>query len=462
MPPPPISKLAPERLIPIFERPGQHLDATVTGPVLGRKQRQPLAESVPYDDIVLRGERLINFAQKDGYADDKIGSLTLRLGPVPVNQVDPTQTVKIIEAWLNALQRLLPRVRRMTNLRSFSILADFPFPYSPCDELSSIIEELPETCASLEIDLRHSTSIQKKLKDATATAHLCDPIRNVLHRLHHLRLRLPKICSAVFGVEDTDGYQPVKAQELKDCIVNFTHRTPNYSTHAAVAASCDSKDVPRMGSVETIDSVVPSLIPTLQSFAQLNKALERLWVIDRQETGTGKNTWAAWVRRDVRSDQSWPIPTGNIGGFLKDGWMARLPKFDSGELGTEDLISYPQTLEALAEGCTWSETRTGVRLPSTTMADRGQERAVQPRTRAELHAEERIGARFWENEEITGEKLLAEGPGPLMEKWDLNERTPHGWTRGNFTGSILVPEQTESPEFLGDLDCSLGEVNLFT
>lgn len=454
MPPPPISKLAPERLIPIFERPGQPLHATVTGPTLGREQRQPLAESVPYDDIVLSGEHLVKFAQKDGYTDDKIGSLTLRLGPVPVNQLDPTQTVEIIEGWLNALQQLLPRVRRMTNLKSFSILAIFPFPCSPCDELASIIEELPKACVSLEIDLRHNTSIQKMLELGIAgpAAHLCDPIRNVLHRLHHLRLRLPKICSAVFG-------GPVDAPMLEDCIVNCTQRIPLYSQRDAVAISCSSDYPLHTGSLRPTPSVVPELIPKLQSFARHNSCLKKLWVIDYKEKGDGKNAWAAWVRRDVESDNSWPIPTGNIGGFVEDGWMARLPKLDLQEPCTEDLIAHPETLEALAEGCTWSQTRTGVRLPSPTMAARGHERAVRPRTRAELHDEEGIGAVLWDNEEISGEKLLAEGPGPLMEMWDLNERTPHGWTREDFAGSTLVPE---CPEFLGSLDCSLEEVNLFT
>lgn len=329
----------------------------------------------------------------------------------------------------------------MDNLESFSVSADFPLPYSPCGEFSSIIEELPTTCVALEVDLRHSTFIQQRLGTATTpTAHMCDSIRSVLGRLHHLRLRLPKVCSAVFGVEpkhDTGEYQPVDAPQLKDCIVNFTQRIPGTSPRASLAASCDSPHLPHIGSQTWIASVLPSLIPKLQSFAQVNSALERLWVIDCQASGQGKNSWAAWVHRDVGSDASWPIPVVNIGGFREDAWLARVPNLDS-KPSTEDRVSSPEILEELVEGFTWSETRTEVRLPTPVLVARGYKRAVRPRTRVQLRDGDDLSCTLWENEELTGETLLPQGPGSLMEAWDLNERTPSGWKRANFAGSSMI------------------------
>lgn len=108
MSPPPISKLVPELLLKIFECLAQDPDAAVTSSVLCCKKWQPLAQSVLYSDIFLSGDRLIKFAKKDGCTNDKIRSLTLRLGPVPVNQFDPNPAVETTEGWLNALQRLLP------------------------------------------------------------------------------------------------------------------------------------------------------------------------------------------------------------------------------------------------------------------------------------------------------------------------------------------------------------------
>lgn len=99
--------------------------------------------------------------EKDGRSDNQIRSLTLCLGPVPVNQFDPEQAVKTTKSWLDALQRLLQRIRRMRHIETFSVSADLPFPYSPCSEFSPIIDSLPTTCVGLEIALRHSTSFQR-------------------------------------------------------------------------------------------------------------------------------------------------------------------------------------------------------------------------------------------------------------------------------------------------------------
>lgn len=441
MSPPPISKLAPELLLRVFERLAQDPDSSVTSSVICCKKWQPLAQSVLYRDIFLSGERLIKFAEKNGLADNEIRSLTIRLGPVSVNQFDPNQAVKTTDGWLDALQRLLPRISCMCNIEAFSVWADLPLPYSPCNEFSSIIDELPTTCVALEIDLRHSTFVQQKLGTATTPlVHMCDSVRDVLGRLRHLRLRLPKVCSAVFGIEPekgTGGYQPVDAPKLKDCIINLTQRMPGTFPRASLATSCDSLHFPHIGSQTWITPVLHSLIPKLQNFAQLNSALERLWVIDCQAPGQGKNSWAAWVRRDIGSDASWPIPVVNIGGFREDAWLARVPSLNS-ERSTEDEVSWPETLEALVEGCTWSETRTRVRLPVRIFEARGYNYAVRPRTRAQLGDGDDLSCTLWENEEVTGERLLPIGPGPLMETWDLNERTPNGWKRANFTGSIMV------------------------
>lgn len=327
----------------------------------------------------------------------------------------------------------------MVQLESLSVSADFPLPYSPCGELSSIVEALPTTCVALEIDWRHSTFIQQKLGTAaTATAHMCDSIRTVLGRTQHLRLRLPKVCPAVFGEQDKNGFHPVGAPKLKDCIINLSQRTPGTSPRASWAASCDSPHVPHIGSQTWIAPVLPSLIPKLQSFAQLNPTLKRLWVIDCQASGQGKNSLAAWIHRDVGCDASWPIPLVNIGGFLQNAWLARLPTIDS-EASTEDKISSPETLEALVEDCAWSGDQTGVRLPTPILVARGYERAHHPlRNRAQLRDEEDLSCTLWENELLTGETLLSRGPGALMQVWDLNERTPSGWKRANFAGSSMI------------------------
>lgn len=444
MSPPPISKLAPELLLRVFEFLVQDSDSAIASSILCCKRWQPLAQSVLYRDIFLSGERLVKFVEKDGLADNEIRSLTIRLGPVPViNQSDPTEAVKTTEDWLDALQRLPPRIGRMCNIEAFSVVADLPMPYSPHNEFSSIIDELPTTCVALEIDLRHSDFVQEKLGTMTfSSTHMCDSIRNVLGRLRHLRLRLPRNCSSLFGVGEytSDGYQPVDAPKLQDCIINLTQRMPGASLRSWLGGDCNSAYMPYMsfiGSRTSITSVLESVISNLQSFAQLNPTIERLCVIGSQASGGRNNTWAAWIRRDIRSAASWPIPVANMVGTRGDAWLARLPSLDS-ETSTEDKVSSPDVLEALAEGCAWSETRSKVRLPARIFVARGYNPAVLPRAKAQLDDGDGIPCTLWENEEVTGERLLPAGPGPLMQIWDLSERIPSGWKRADFPGSAMV------------------------
>lgn len=270
---------------------------------------------------------------------------------------------------------------------------------------------------------------------------MCESVRNVLGRLRHLRLSLPTVCSPVFGTEPekgAGGYRPLDAPRLKDCIINLTRRVPGTSPRASLADSCDT---PHLFNIESrknwITPVLHSLVPKLQSFAQLKSALERLWVIDCQASGQGKNSWAAWVRRDIGSDASWPIPTVNIGGFREDAWLARIPSLDP-EISTEDQVSSSDIPEALVEGCTWSETGTRVRLPVHIFIARGYDHAVRSRNKAQLGDGDDLSCTLWESEEATGEKLLPIGPGPLMETWNLNEMSPSGWKRANFAGSIMI------------------------
>jgi hypothetical protein len=93
-------------------------------------------------------------------------------------------------------------------------------------------------------------------------------------------------------------------------------------------------------------------------------------------------------------------------------------------------------LERVAEDGAWSETATGVRLATPTL--RGSE--IVPKGRIRPQSEEENGGThiLWRNEKTAGKRMLPEGPGPFMQNWDMNERTPGGWTRENHMGSSIV------------------------
>lgn len=47
----------------------------------------------------------------------------------------------------------------------------------------------------------------------------------------------------------------------------------------------------------------------------------------------------------------------------------------------------------------------------------------------------------WSVEEETGQSVLLVGPGPLMHVWDLQEKSPKGWTKQNRERSLMVKEK---------------------
>lgn len=443
----PVTKLTPETLLKIFEFNSQDGDAALVASILCCKRWRPLAESVLYGDVFLNAHRLTKFL--DTYSDRKIRSLTLVMDPVPVDPYDPTLAVQTATARLEALQRLRSYIKRM-GLISLSIIIDFPFPYTASLELSSIVNNLPNSCTCLEIDVKHSGFISHRTADLDSppTSHVCDAIRTILPRLEHLRLRCPQLCSALFGTsakshEQDARFETVCATNLMSCLINLSLREPpGSSSEGSRAAPCGSTLVPHIGVMHDFPSALNCLLARLQDFSHLNSArLERLWIVDVQTRDpTVPNSWAGWVRRDILSNTSVPIPIANIGGFRNDAWLARIPT-DSGQRA-EDWLSSPERLETLAEGRFWSQTTSGIRLATPML--REYDCVPKPLTKELFLKKNRLTCTLWRNEEAIGQKLLPEAPGPLMEAWDLKERTPRGWTRDNYQGSLMVQERARS------------------
>ncbi|KAI2775263.1 hypothetical protein F4815DRAFT_487542 [Daldinia loculata] len=434
-----IAELAPEILLEIFKRLAKDNNATLVPSILCCRKWRPLALSVLYDDVVLNQQRLVKFVEN--CADHEIRSLTLRMGAIPVNPYDTAEAKQTAEVRLEALRRLCSRITRLKPT-VVSILVDFPFPYTGSSEISSIINNLPASCISLEIDIRYGSVIHNFALGSQPHSHLCDSIRDTLPRLQHLRLRLPRICPDIFSVQSPSQgahRQTSRAAELKTCLINLSLRLPGTLSRGVWATLCsdDIAQTPYAGLLTRLPSALPSVLPVLKDFACLNSVnLERLWAIDVQPRDlTLPHSWSAWVRRDFISNASFPIHVLNIGGFKPDGWLARVPLSTSPEK-TQDWVSSPDVLEMLAEDSTWIETTTGARLPMAMLREDQDTREAL--TRIPFYERNLITCMLWINEDETGEKLLPEGPGELMQQWDLNEITPSGWTRDAHTGSPMV------------------------
>ncbi|OTB04984.1 hypothetical protein M426DRAFT_320294 [Hypoxylon sp. CI-4A] len=438
----PIAKLGPEILLEIFEWLSRHDNATLVPSILCCRKWRQLALSVLYSDVVLTHGRLARFVE-NRCTDHEIRSLTLRLDALRIDPNDPSGAKQAVEPKLEALRRLCPQITK-TKLLSLSFVINLQYPFTASREIAAILHHLPASCESLEIDVRYGGVVHNLAADSQgAHLHLCDSIRAALPRLQHLRLRLPVICPAVFSAAEVLPGQAVRAPMLKTCIVNLSLRPPGpYLSQGVRATSCsdDTTRVPYIGQMDELPSALPSVVPALKAFARLNSEnLERLWVLDvesrQQHPAARRHPWAAWVRRDFLSDASLPIPVANIGGQERDAWLARLPS-PTTPGNTQDYLSFPDVLETLAEGSTWITTTSGARLPISMLREHQDTRRAL--TKAQFRKRSRLNCVLWRNEDVTGERLLPEGPGELTQRWDLNERMPSGWTRDDYVNSFMV------------------------
>ncbi|KAI1380238.1 hypothetical protein F4677DRAFT_441554 [Hypoxylon crocopeplum] len=288
--------------------------------------------------------------------------------------------------------------------------------------------------------MRQTGIVLNHTGDIDAHLDLCDSIRATLPQLQHLRLRLPLVCGTIFSIESPDQdnrYQAIRAPMLKTCLVNLFMCGPAVA-YAGLSMTCenDATQTPYIGLEDQLPLALPPLHLVMRDFARLNSInLERLWTIEMQPPESWSlQSLAGWVRRDFISNASFPIPVTNLSGFPYDTWLVRVPP-PPGHGETQDWVSSRDRVETVAEGNTWIETTSGVRLPMA-MLQEHRHTSVTALTKAQFQEHNRISCILWIDEEITGQKLLPEGPGELMQWWDLNETTPSGWARDDYSGLL--------------------------
>ncbi|KAI1391882.1 uncharacterized protein F4822DRAFT_388767 [Hypoxylon trugodes] len=439
----PIAKLGPEILLEIFEWLSRDRSATLVPSVLCCRKWQSLVTPVLYSDVVLTNNNIAKFAGNS--PGHEVRSLTIRLDPILVDPSNPSEAKQIVESRLKVLILLGLRIPRMRP-KALSISIDFATPLTASREVSSILDHLPTCCTSLEVhvsDVRHGGVIPGFTADPRTDVHLCDTIRTILPQLQHLRLHLPRLCSAIFSSGQPSQNAPrqvVRTPMLKTCIIDFSMRPPGPSSYSgawAIPCNEDTTQILPIPPASQLPSALPPVVPVLKDFARVNSAnIERFWIIDVESRDPScPNSWAAWVRRDFMTNTSFPIPATNIGGFRLDGWLARVPSPISPNK-TQDWLATPSILQSLAEGSTWVGTTSGAILPITMI--REHQDILKARTRESFQKQTRISCMLWRNEDETGEKLLPKGPGKLMQQWNLSETTPNGWTRDAYHGSPMV------------------------
>ncbi|KAI0471356.1 hypothetical protein F4859DRAFT_485401 [Xylaria cf. heliscus] len=446
---PPIAELVPDILLEIFNLltlDSKKSNASLISSILCCQKWRPLASSVLYRHVVLDQGRLEMFV--NNHMSCEVTSLTVTMDAVGVDPSDPSIAIHKANVRNVSLRKLCSFIEDIKP-RAVSISVDMPFPCTATREVASIVNNLPESCTGLEIDMRHSSSFSPNSVPTAAPGvpqaypHLCDSVRTVLPQLQHLRLRLPVLCPAIFTNPSSQDlhHQAIHTPLLKTCLINLSLRQPGPFNRGAWAIECgdDHARTPHIGLQEQLPSALLPMKKILRDFAHRNSSnIERLWIMDVKPVihpGDLLNDHAAWIRRDFMSNTSYSIPVWDIGLFGPGGCVARVPLPTNPE-ETEDWVSRIELVETVAEGGTWAETDTGARLPTQHI----QKYKPPPwiSSRSEYRRTNQTSCMIWRNEEVTGEIILPRGPGELMQQWRLHEIIPPGWMRDRFPGSPMI------------------------
>lgn len=419
-----------------------------------------LGRRLLYNFISLRNSNLEAFLIRFSPANCfLVKSLTIRIDPVSPKLNSAGKYEETTErlnrngssesrALWGRLERLAAMISKMNTLSAFSFfmasnLSTFPGFWIPSSIIASMIENLSNKCVSLEIDT--SGREFSRLR----SVHLCDKIRDVLPRLRHLRVRLYRLCPAMFCTEvNEDGTinrQSVarSASSLKTVIIScdMLYRGDQWLSTARV---CGAFGQPISCADRFIRSESRrSLVAALRDFFLRGNypKIERLWLIDSHRSNYSPAKYDAYYRRDIVLDKTWVIPRIRIASswstrdfqreaIFKEHLLLRAPE-------GHDVICSRTEAENLAEAQTWQETFSECRMPAATDTDdfqRDQHGWAKPLSAESIETfklrSPAVHCQLWVNEEKTGQRLLHafEYPG-LIDRPAANEITPNGWIR---------------------------------
>ncbi|KAG7290337.1 hypothetical protein NEMBOFW57_000337 [Staphylotrichum longicolle] len=381
-------------------------------------------------DIALSYEDIDSFvANTASYLE--LRSLTLHLTQPTLVSHEP-QDVEASNAQVEeALTRLAGAIARLQTLRAFSLYVPphntgHHFDISQT-AIASLIESLPQSCVSLEIDtagLDHATGFGTPV-------HLCETLRAVLPQLRHARLSLRTMCSSLFGTG------PALPQNLKDATASYT--PISLPSMQALLVNCrrawGTAPICASAAANSVSTIPTPTTPTPDAWDAVTRGLHALAAAPRgrvrpdgaslcvltstpPQDSADKSRYTTLIRADAarRTAHAFPLALVARGPpAAAAAWLMRTPGAPEGR---EVIASDTAALVAAAEGeaAGWAATTTAaavanelpVRLPVPVAAEWGLEvralpleevgvwRAANPR---KMHL-------LWYNEHLSGERLL--------------------------------------------------------
>jgi len=351
--------------------------------------------------------------------------------------------------------RLATKIRELVNLSSFSLYSPFRQAASISrGAIISLLEALPSSCASLELDTAGYDGRHSDRNDDEA--HICDSLRAVLPRMRYARIRISTMCSAMFGFgpdphinnnfpdasedEDEDArFQPISLKNMRSLLVNCV--SENWYALQRCSASDWNHTHLNPGSPRSswlsITAALERLVETEGAICQDANIMVMGHTVHHDSTDMA--IWQAYIRANIVAKESHLLPHRLVcKKDIADPWLVRIP-------GPKDLLTSAINIEPLAEDYNWVPLYGGSRLPRAIAEDemRGRRSIAtgcvsMPAYLKPSHKwlQENPGqfVTHWLNENMCGRKLFqAEvrvGDQEYLSLEPIREITPGGWVRG--------------------------------
>ncbi|EEP79012.1 predicted protein [Uncinocarpus reesii 1704] len=211
--------------------------------------------------------------------------------------------------------------------------------------LVALLEALPPTCSSLELD---TAGVERYFHGE----HLCGHIARVIPRLRHIRLRVRNLCSDFIhlpGEDDPDFGQNIYPN-LRSILINGDIPIG----HSMSTGVCSTVDSP--------NSLHEEIIPVLLSNHRLHmRGLNRLELYDSMVVEGPSRAFTMMRKTDVLDELSWFSPSLYLPNYHFDRdrrqtW--RVIRSDTGEEIVGPRNSVPELFEYA-----WDTTSEGARFP---------------------------------------------------------------------------------------------------
>jgi len=258
------------------------------------------------------------------------------------------------------IMRFIPLMPRFGNLASFSLLVE----RSEWRSISrtvilALLNALPESCTNLELDTRGQDH-----REENEQVHLCDAIRNILPRMHNVRIRLGAMCCAMFGTGEILGpsakiFAPITLPKLKSLTVNCVLPL------GSKIQQCGQHDYTTGGKGSQWDGAVawPSVTNSLarlveegaESFNRTN-----IYVMNGTACNAISQDCQTAIRADMIEKEAWAFPSFFYGASFGEmgSYLMRLNN------DLEVVVAKLDDIEVLAEGQLWKDVFGGARLPA--------------------------------------------------------------------------------------------------